>query len=177
MGKLDRPLTFFFCNFCKALLLVTTSCFKISLWRPSSCKNDAHLKWAQKCKKWVFSDKCDPFYNFSLSDSPVHQCRNCLSRNQKMAENAKLMAKIQQDCRTQQVPIWICLLLLLSYIGAGATVFCVYHGDWSFVDSFYFAFTVLWTIGKCFQISFWLLYNFSVNWNVLSHFHYFRFDG
>ena len=57
------------------------------------------------------------------------------------------MAKLQHDSTTQ-VPIWICLLLLLCYMGAGATVFCVYHGDWSFVDSFYFAFTVLWTIGK-----------------------------
>ena len=72
----------------------------------------------------------------------MHQCRNCL-RNRN--ENAKLIAKLQQDAT--HVPIWICLLLLLCYMGAGATVFCVYHGDWSFVDSFYFAFTVLWTIG------------------------------
>jgi hypothetical protein len=37
--------------------------------------------------------------------------------------------------------------MLLCYITTGATVFCVYQEKWSFVDAFFFAFSVLWTIG------------------------------
>ena len=98
----------------------------------------------------------------SASTSPVHQCRNCLrSRSHPTSttasscassasataieDHAKLMYQLQQD--STRVPVWICLLLLLSYMGAGATVFCVYNENWSFVDSFYFAFAILWTIG------------------------------
>ena len=43
--------------------------------------------------------------------------------------------------------MWICFLMLLCYITTGATVFCVYQEKWSFVDAFFFAFSVLWTIG------------------------------
>ena len=45
------------------------------------------------------------------------------------------------------VPLWICLLVILCYISAGATVFCAYHEEWTYVDSFFFAFSILWTIG------------------------------
>lgn len=46
------------------------------------------------------------------------------------------------------IPLWLCLLLVFCYISAGASVFCVYqHGKWSFVDSFYFAFTMMTTVG------------------------------
>ena len=103
----------------------------------------------------------------SASTSPVHQCRNCLRNRHAISTTtttaggcggaststtaiedhaaAKLMYQLQQD--STRVPVWICLLLLLSYMGAGATVFCVYNENWSFVDSFYFAFAILWTIG------------------------------
>ena len=103
----------------------------------------------------------------SASTSPVHQCRNCLRNRHPtsttptstsggsygassaaagaLEDHAKLMYQLQQD--STRVPVWICLLLLLSYMGAGATVFCVYNENWSFVDSFYFAFAILWTIG------------------------------
>ena len=46
-----------------------------------------------------------------------------------------------------KIPMWICFLMLLCYITTGATVFCVYQEKWSFVDAFFFAFSVLWTIG------------------------------
>ena len=46
-----------------------------------------------------------------------------------------------------KIPMWLCLLMLICYITTGATVFCVYQEQWSFVDSFFFAFSVLWTIG------------------------------
>jgi hypothetical protein len=44
------------------------------------------------------------------------------------------------------VPIWVCLLLVLCYISAGASLFCVSNG-WNFIDSFFFCFAALGTIG------------------------------
>jgi hypothetical protein len=35
------------------------------------------------------------------------------------------------------VPAWVCLLLVLCYVSAGASLFCVSHG-WNFIDSFFF---------------------------------------
>ena len=50
------------------------------------------------------------------------------------------------DFQSDAVPVWVCLLLVLCYISAGASLFCVSHG-WSFIDSFFFCLAALGTIG------------------------------
>ena len=67
------------------------------------------------------------------------KCRNCHFKS--------IGAPARAEPDNLPVPLWICLLVLLCYISAGATVFCAYHEDWTFVDSFFFAFSILWTIG------------------------------
>ena len=44
------------------------------------------------------------------------------------------------------VPVWVCLLLVLCYISAGASLFSVANG-WNFIDSFFFCFAAIGTIG------------------------------
>lgn len=48
--------------------------------------------------------------------------------------------------RIRPVPIWLCVFLVVSYIFAGAFLFNVWEG-WSFLDSAYFCFITLTTIG------------------------------
>lgn len=45
------------------------------------------------------------------------------------------------------VPIWLCVFLVVSYIIAGAFMFSKWE-EWSFLDSAYFCFITLTTIGK-----------------------------
>ena len=44
------------------------------------------------------------------------------------------------------MPVWILLSVLISYIALGAAVFATYQG-WTYVDSLFFSFAVLGTIG------------------------------
>ncbi len=44
-------------------------------------------------------------------------------------------------------PAWPCALLLLFYVSSGAVAFCAVRPGWSFVDSFFFCFAALATIG------------------------------
>lgn len=48
--------------------------------------------------------------------------------------------------RIRPVPIWLCVFLVVSYIFAGAFLFNVWEG-WNFLDSAYFCFITLTTIG------------------------------
>lgn len=48
--------------------------------------------------------------------------------------------------RTRPVPIWLCILLVVGYILAGAFMFSAWEG-WKFLDSAYFCFVTLTTIG------------------------------
>ncbi|KAJ8940000.1 hypothetical protein NQ318_012922 [Aromia moschata] len=48
--------------------------------------------------------------------------------------------------RTKPVPIWLCVLLVLSYILAGAYLF-TYWENWPYLDAAYFCFITLTTIG------------------------------
>lgn len=48
--------------------------------------------------------------------------------------------------RVRPVPIWLCVFLVVSYIIAGAFLFSRWEG-WSFLDSAYFCFITLTTIG------------------------------
>lgn len=48
--------------------------------------------------------------------------------------------------RVRPVPIWLCVFLVISYIIAGAFLFSSWEG-WDFLDSAYFAFITLTTIG------------------------------
>lgn len=48
--------------------------------------------------------------------------------------------------RVRPVPIWLCVFLVVSYIIAGAFLFSSWEG-WSFLDSAYFCFITLTTIG------------------------------
>lgn len=48
--------------------------------------------------------------------------------------------------RIRPVPIWLCVFLVVSYIFAGAFLFHIWE-EWSFVDSAYFCFITLTTIG------------------------------
>lgn len=57
-----------------------------------------------------------------------------------------------QASRVKPVPIWLCVFLVVSYIIAGAFLFSDSEG-WSFLDSAYFCFITLTTIG----MDFWLI--------------------
>ncbi|KAJ8917299.1 hypothetical protein NQ315_002317 [Exocentrus adspersus] len=48
--------------------------------------------------------------------------------------------------RTKPVPIWLCVLLVVSYILAGAYLFTYWEG-WPYLDAAYFCFITLTTIG------------------------------
>lgn len=48
--------------------------------------------------------------------------------------------------RIKPVPIWLCVFLVVSYIIAGAFLFDAWEG-WGFLDSAYFCFITLTTIG------------------------------
>lgn len=45
------------------------------------------------------------------------------------------------------VPIWLCVFLVIGYILGGAYLFSTWEG-WNFLDSAYFCFITLTTIGK-----------------------------
>lgn len=49
------------------------------------------------------------------------------------------------------VPIWLCVFLVISYILGGAYLFSRWE-NWSFLDSAYFCFITLTTIGKNIQL-------------------------
>lgn len=49
--------------------------------------------------------------------------------------------------RVRPVPIWLCVFLVVGYIIAGAFLFSSWEG-WSFLDSAYFCFITLTTIGE-----------------------------
>lgn len=49
--------------------------------------------------------------------------------------------------RIRPVPIWLCVFLVISYILAGAYLFSQWE-KWPFLDSVYFCFITLTTIGK-----------------------------
>lgn len=49
--------------------------------------------------------------------------------------------------RSRPVPIWLCVFLVISYIVAGAFLFHDWE-KWSVLDSAYFCFITLTTIGK-----------------------------
>lgn len=67
------------------------------------------------------------------------------SQHPKQQVNKNLCRNCQKT--RLKIPIWLCLLLLLCYITTGATLFCLYQDNWTFVDAFFFAFSVIWTIG------------------------------
>ena len=73
------------------------------------------------------------------SSSISKKCRNCYLKSSGLVPGISSSS----DNLQAGVPLWVCLLIILCYISAGATVFCAYHEDWSFVDSFFFAFSVL----------------------------------
>lgn len=50
--------------------------------------------------------------------------------------------------RVRPVPIWLCVFLVVGYIMAGAFLFSSWEG-WEFLDSAYFCFITLTTIGEC----------------------------
>ena len=77
----------------------------------------------------------------------LQQCRNCHLKSRVGHTITDTTAAASSCSSSVKIPMWICLLVLLCYITTGATVFCVYQEQWSFVDSFFFAFSVLWTIG------------------------------
>lgn len=54
--------------------------------------------------------------------------------------------KLVEDIRLVTIPITTCLLVLLTYIIAGAILFAAWE-DWSYLDGAYFCFTSLMTIG------------------------------
>lgn len=49
--------------------------------------------------------------------------------------------------KDRPVPIWLCVFLVISYILGGAALFAFWE-KWSFLDSAYFCFITLTTIGK-----------------------------
>lgn len=53
----------------------------------------------------------------------------------------------QERQPTKPVPIWLCVFLVVSYIFGGAFLFSEWE-KWSFLDSAYFCFITLTTIGS-----------------------------
>lgn len=54
------------------------------------------------------------------------------------------------------VPIWLCVFLVIGYIVGGAVLFQRWE-EWSYLDSAYFCFITLTTIGKNFFMTFNLI--------------------
>lgn len=54
------------------------------------------------------------------------------------------------------VPIWLCVFLVIGYIVGGAVLFQKWE-EWSYLDSAYFCFITLTTIGKNFFMTFNLI--------------------
>ena len=66
----------------------------------------------------------------------------------KSQENTEDTEKRQKQVITRlKIPLWLLILTLVCYISTGATIFCVFQDSWSFLDAFFFAFSIIWTIG------------------------------
>lgn len=77
-------------------------------------------------------------------------CRKNISRSeQSQKQQLQVNKNLCRNCQKTRlkIPLWLCLLLLLCYITSGASLFCLYQDNWTFVDAFFFAFSVIWTIG------------------------------
>jgi len=57
----------------------------------------------------------------------------------------------EEDPGNRPVPIWLCSSLVISYIIGGAFLFSSWE-SWNFLDSAYFCFITLTTIGQVFHI-------------------------
>jgi len=63
-------------------------------------------------------------------------------------ENGDRFELVPKD---RPVPIWLCVFLVVSYILGGAALFAFWE-QWSFLDSAYFCFITLTTIGGYWRI-------------------------
>lgn len=69
----------------------------------------------------------------------------------------------------RRVPIWLCVFLVVAYIIGGAFYFS-WTEHWEFLDSAYFCFITLTTIGRCNTI-----YQFRYKTLKFNVFHFIRF--
>lgn len=56
-----------------------------------------------------------------------------------------------RPARVRPVPIWLCVFLVISYIIGGAFMFSRWE-NWEFLDSAYFCFITLTTIGTQYRL-------------------------
>lgn len=58
-------------------------------------------------------------------------------------ENSRIMIDSNED----RVPVWLVIVLVISYIMGGASMFSLWEKEWDLLDGAYFCFTTLTTIG------------------------------
>lgn len=74
-------------------------------------------------------------------------CRGCLLEQVKCRRMGGHKALVESRSRiVQPKSVWPCLILLFVYVFCGAFTISAFEG-WNFIDSFYFCFTSLFTIG------------------------------
>ena len=77
----------------------------------------------------------------------LSSCRRCLLEQVKCRRMGGHKALVRsRKSRLDPHVIWLCLILLFVYIFCGAFVLSTAEG-WNFIDSFYFCFAALFTIG------------------------------
>ena len=123
---------------------------------PGESETDLTLNRQQQQQQWRQGQKR------RSSASSTSCCRDCVQaqllcrkRGHKAAMQQMLLLQGSSSNSPEEqqlihsaakVPLWACLLLIFSYIALGATIFSLSHG-WNFLDSFFFCFTILSTIG------------------------------
>ena len=102
-----------------------------------------------KLAKKIYALLCCCLKNNNKNGSRINQPASPIIPNNLLCVNCQQMRNVNKlgSAKQTAVPMWLCILLVLCYITTGATIFCVYQEHWSFVDSFFFAFSVIWTIG------------------------------
>ncbi|XP_076363491.1 potassium channel subfamily K member 18-like [Tachypleus tridentatus] len=95
--------------------------------------------------------RLDPSYPYSLPQGKLRRPDQCNwgSRRQEDTldlEEEEESGSEESDEEEVSVPIWLCSAIVIGYICGGAFLFTIWE-DWNFLDSSYFCFITLTTIG------------------------------
>ena len=118
----------------------------------------------QKDVKLVFNEKDDQKVRsiielmpstpptVSVTSSQISSPSKSHSSSDKLQDTKDMIivhenSKISIDSNEDRVPVWLVIVLVISYIMCGAFMFSFWEKDWSILDGAYFCFTTLTTIG------------------------------